>query len=96
MISLGLENGYSTSNDLRLNRAKVPAGPGIAYIADTSFLPVTETWNPHVTSIRRRKAMLNVGDPAPDFSGNDLVNGGVFTLSDHTGKFILVSFMNLE
>lgn len=37
--------------------------------------------------------MLNVGDPAPNFSGNDFINGGVFTLSDHQGEAILVAFL---
>jgi peroxiredoxin len=36
--------------------------------------------------------MLGPGDPAPDFSGHDFINGGTFTLSDHAGKTILVVF----
>lgn len=38
--------------------------------------------------------MAGIGDPAPDFSGDDFINGGTFTLSDHTGEIILLAFGN--
>ena len=38
--------------------------------------------------------MPNIGDPAPDFSGNDFINNTPFTLSDHAGKVIVLSFVN--
>ena len=37
--------------------------------------------------------MPGVGDPAPNFSGTDFINGVPFTLSDHSGKVILLSFV---
>ncbi len=37
--------------------------------------------------------MANVGDPAPDFSGPDLVSGTTFKLSDHFGKVIVLAFV---
>ncbi len=38
--------------------------------------------------------MPGIGNPAPDFSGTDIVNGGTFTLSSHAGDMILVCFMS--
>jgi len=38
--------------------------------------------------------MPGIGDPAPDFSGSDFINGGTFTLSDHAGKVILLCFVS--
>ncbi len=38
--------------------------------------------------------MASIGDPAPDFSLPDLINGGTFTLSQHAGKVILLFFGN--
>ncbi|MFX1295653.1 MAG: redoxin domain-containing protein [Promethearchaeota archaeon] len=35
------------------------------------------------------------GDNAPDFSGHDFINDVTFTLSDHLGKIILLSFVNI-
>jgi peroxiredoxin len=37
--------------------------------------------------------MAGIGDSAPDFTGNDFVHGVPFTLSDHAGKVLLLSFM---
>ena len=37
--------------------------------------------------------MLGIGDTAPDFSGQDIVSGGTFTLSDHFGKVIVLAFI---
>jgi hypothetical protein len=37
--------------------------------------------------------MPGVGELAPDFSGNDIISGGTFTLSDHLGKPILIAFV---
>lgn len=37
--------------------------------------------------------MSGIGDPAPDFSGDDIISGAKFTLSDHSGEVILVSFV---
>ena len=37
--------------------------------------------------------MPGIGDPAPDFSGHDFINGGTFTLSDHRDEVILLSFV---
>ena len=37
--------------------------------------------------------MPGVGDAAPDFTGSDFINGGTFTLSDHAGEVILLSFV---
>jgi peroxiredoxin len=38
--------------------------------------------------------MLTIGDTAPDFSGNDVITGTPFTLSDHSGKVILLAFIS--
>lgn len=35
--------------------------------------------------------MLGTGNSAPDFSGTDIVGGGTFTLSDHSGKVICLA-----
>lgn len=35
--------------------------------------------------------MLTPGQPAPDFSGPDLINGGTFTLSDHLGQVVCLA-----
>jgi peroxiredoxin len=40
--------------------------------------------------------MPTIGDPAPNFTGNDFINGGAFTLSDHAGKVIILSFVWLN
>ncbi len=37
--------------------------------------------------------MPSIGDPAPNFTGHDFINGGTFTLADHTGEVILLSFV---
>lgn len=37
--------------------------------------------------------MPGVGDPAPNFSGNDFINDAVFTLADHAGKVIVLAFV---
>ena len=37
--------------------------------------------------------MPSVGDPAPNFTGNDFINGGTFTLSDHSGEVIVLAFV---
>jgi peroxiredoxin len=37
--------------------------------------------------------MPTVGDPAPNFTGNDFVNGGTFNLSAFAGKIIVLSFL---
>jgi len=37
--------------------------------------------------------MPTVGDPAPDFTGNDFINDMAFTLSDHFGDTILLAFV---
>jgi peroxiredoxin len=39
--------------------------------------------------------MPGIGDPAPQFSGEDVVNGGTFSLADHQGSVILVAFNGL-
>lgn len=36
--------------------------------------------------------MPGIGDPAPQFSGQDKVNGGTFSLADHQGSVVLVAF----
>lgn len=40
--------------------------------------------------------MPEIGDPAPLFSGDDVVNGGTFSLGDHQGKIVLVAFNGLS
>ncbi|MDQ3957164.1 MAG: TlpA family protein disulfide reductase [Actinomycetota bacterium] len=40
--------------------------------------------------------MPEIGDPAPLFSGDDVVNGGTFSLEDHQGKIVLVAFNGLS
>ena len=40
--------------------------------------------------------MLNIGDPAPQFSGTDILTGDSFTLSDHSNKIVLVAFHSTE
>ncbi len=37
--------------------------------------------------------MVNIGDPAPDFTGQDVVGGQTFKLSDHFGKVIVLAFV---
>jgi hypothetical protein len=39
--------------------------------------------------------MLDIGDPAPLFSGEDLRTGETFSLADHKGKIILIAFLGL-
>lgn len=39
--------------------------------------------------------MPGIGDPAPQFSGQDVVNGGTFSLSDHQGSAVLVVFTGI-
>jgi hypothetical protein len=36
---------------------------------------------------------MSVGDPAPNFSVHDFINGGTFTLADHAGEVILLAFV---
>jgi peroxiredoxin len=40
--------------------------------------------------------MLDIGDQAPDFSGDDVQGGDTFTLSDHAGQVVVVSFNGLS
>ena len=37
--------------------------------------------------------MPNVGDPAPNFTGQDVITGQTFTLSDYFGKVIVLAFV---
>ncbi len=37
--------------------------------------------------------MPGIGDPAPDFTGNDFINGVPFTLSDYLGEVIVLAFV---
>lgn len=37
--------------------------------------------------------MPTIGDLAPNFTGHDFINGGTFTLTDYSGKVILLSFL---
>ena len=37
--------------------------------------------------------MPGVGDPAPNFSGTDIINGVPFTLADHEGELIVLGFV---
>ena len=39
--------------------------------------------------------MLNIGDPATPFSGEDILTGETFSLSDHQGEVVLIAFMGL-
>ena len=41
----------------------------------------------------RRFKMPSIGDPAPDFTKHDFINDVTFTLSDHAGEVILLSFV---
>ncbi len=36
---------------------------------------------------------VTIGDTAPNFSGNDFINGGTFNLYDHMGDVIVVAFL---
>jgi hypothetical protein len=38
--------------------------------------------------------MPTIGDPAIDFSGSDIVNGGTFALSDHYGEVIWIALVS--
>lgn len=38
---------------------------------------------------------LTVGDPAPQFSGEDILTGQPFSLADHLGKVVVVAFSGL-
>ncbi len=38
--------------------------------------------------------MPTIGDPVIDFTGADIVNGGIFTLSDHYGKVIWIALLS--
>lgn len=38
--------------------------------------------------------MVQIGDNAPDFSGQDVISGNTFTLSDHFGKVIVLAFVS--
>ena len=37
-------------------------------------------------------SMVNIGEPAPNFSGNGVLTGQDWSLSDHQGKVILIAF----
>jgi peroxiredoxin len=37
--------------------------------------------------------MPTIGDPAPDFTGDDFINASTFTLSDHAGDIIVLGFL---
>jgi peroxiredoxin len=37
--------------------------------------------------------MVQIGDNAPDFTGQDARNGQPFKLSDHFGKVIVLAFV---
>jgi hypothetical protein len=37
--------------------------------------------------------MPGIGDPGPNFSGNDFIHNTPFTLSSLSGKVILLSFL---
>lgn len=40
-----------------------------------------------------RRGKMAIGDPAPNFSKHDFMNGGTYTLSDHLGDVILLAFL---
>lgn len=37
--------------------------------------------------------MVNIGDPAPDFTAQDVMSGQTFKLSNHFGKVIFIAFV---
>ncbi len=37
--------------------------------------------------------MPGIGDPAPNFTGHDFINNKTFTLYDHIGDVVLLSFL---
>ena len=40
--------------------------------------------------------MADIGDQAPNFSGDDVQGGGTFSLSDHAGQVVVVAFNGIS